>query len=247
MWESHPPAPGYHALMPTIAGVDGCPAGWIALVENTTTRSITAVVFVTFAALADALDAVVIAIDIPIGLTDRDARQCDVLARRHLGPKRGSSVFPAPIRPALGASSYEEAKARSFAVQKKAISQQAWAIYPKIREVDETLCSSANLRDRVIEVHPELTFSAWSGAPIIPPKRKAEGRAIRRKLIDEHFGPLAFSSARATIDKSQAADDDIADAFAALWTAQRLLNDRAQTLPPSPPLDSQGLPMRMVY
>lgn len=233
--------------MPTIAGVDGCPAGWIALVENTTTRSITAFVFENFAGLVEALDAVVIAIDIPIGLTERGARQCDVDARQRLGAKRGTSVFPAPIRPALGASSYEQAKHRSMAVQKKAISQQAWAIYPKIREVDEALRSSANLRGRVIEVHPEVTFSAWNGAPILAPKRKPEGRAIRRKMIDEHFGPLAFSSARATIEKSQAADDDIADAFAGLWTAQRFLNDRAQTLPPSPPFDIHELPMRMVY
>jgi hypothetical protein len=90
--------------MPNIAGVDGCRAGWIALIECTETRSITARVFLTFRDLVTALDAIVIAIDIPIGLTDSGARQCDHLARRHLGSKRGSSVFPAPIRPALAAS-----------------------------------------------------------------------------------------------------------------------------------------------
>ncbi|HXH37254.1 MAG TPA: DUF429 domain-containing protein, partial [Thermoanaerobaculia bacterium] len=169
--------------MPKIAGVDGCPAGWIALVEQTVTRSITAHVFPTFRHLVDALDAAVIAIDIPIGLTDRDARQCDLLARKHLGPKRGTSVFPAPIRSALGASTYLDAKAASIASQQKGISQQAWAIYPKIREVDEALQADAALRGRVVEVHPELTFSTWAGAPIIPGKKRPEGHAIRRDLI----------------------------------------------------------------
>jgi predicted RNase H-like nuclease len=233
--------------MPNIAGVDGCPAGWIALVEQTETRRITAHVFLTFSDLTDALDAAVIAIDIPIGLTDRDARQCDLLARRHLGPKRGTSVFPAPIRSALSASSYLEANAASIAMQKKGISQQAWAIYPKIREVDEVLQADADLRGRVIEVHPELTFSTWSGAPILPPKRTAEGQAVRRALITSHFGPLAFESARNQVQPRHASNDDIADAFAALWTAQRIANGKSQTLPLDPPLDNVGLPMRMVH
>jgi predicted RNase H-like nuclease len=119
--------------MPNIIGVDGCPAGWIALIERTETRSVTARVFLTFRDLATALEATVIAIDIPIGLTDCGARECDRLARRHLGAKRGSSVFPAPIRPALAASSFMNANAASLAAQKKGISQQAFAIYPKTR------------------------------------------------------------------------------------------------------------------
>jgi predicted RNase H-like nuclease len=233
--------------MPNIAGVDGCPAGWIALIEQTETRRITAHVFLTFRDLAAALDAAVIAIDIPIGLTDCGARQCDHLARRHLGPKRGTSVFPAPIRPALAGSTYAEAKAASIAAQKKGISQQAFAIYPKIREVDDALQADADLRGRVFEVHPELTFSTWAGAPILPSKKSAEGHAIRRSLIDSHFGPLAYESARNQIERRHASNDDIADAFAALWTARRIISGTSRTLPPDPPTDSRGLPMRMVH
>lgn len=162
-----------------IAGVDGCRSGWIALIESTETRRITAHVFRTFRDLADVLNAAVIAIDIPIGLTECHARQCDVLARRHLGPKRGSSVFPAPIRAALTADTYGDAKAASIRAQNKGISKQAWAIYPKIREVDEVLHAEAALRNSVVEVHPEVTFSRWAGAPIVAPKRTLEeiGRA----------------------------------------------------------------------
>jgi predicted RNase H-like nuclease len=233
--------------MPNIVGVDGCRSGWIALVEQTETRRIIAHVFRTFRELTDALDATVIAIDIPIGLTDRDARQCDLLARRRLGPKRGTSVFPAPIRPALAACTYPAAMAASISAQKKGISKQGWMIYPKIREVDDALQASASLRRIVFEVHPELSFSTWSGAPILPPKRTAEGHAIRRSLIASHFGELAFESARAQVNRADASNDDIADAFAALWTAQRIVNDKAETLPLDAPLDSRGLPMRMLH
>lgn len=233
--------------MSTIAGVDGCPAGWVAVSENTKSHELNATIFPTFQQLAEALDAQIIAIDIPIGLTESGARECDVLARRKLGPKRGTSVFPAPIRAALGASTYQDAKAQSLLVQRKAISQQAWAIYPKIREVDDSLRANRSLRDRVIEVHPELTFSSWHGAPIIPGKRTAEGSATRQTLIARHFGKAALASARAMVARSQAANDDLADAFAALWTAQRHLGGNSQTLPVTPPLDLHGLPMRMVY
>ena len=106
----------------------------------------------------------------------------------------------------MSASTYAEANAASVAAQKKGIPQQAWAIYPKIREVDEALQANAALRGRVFEVHPELTFSTWSDAPILPAKRTPEGHVIRRALIDNHFGPLAFESARNQVQPRHASD-----------------------------------------
>jgi predicted RNase H-like nuclease len=66
-------------------------------------------------------------------------------------------------------------------------------------------------------------------------------------LIGDSFGPLAFESARASVARRDATDDDIADAFAALWTARRIVAGVARSLPDVPLLDSAGLPMRMVY
>jgi len=40
--------------------------------------------------------------------------------------------------------------------------------------------------------------------------------------------------------------DDIVDAFAALWTAERIHRGEAMSIPPIPPLDSHGLRMEMV-
>jgi predicted RNase H-like nuclease len=43
------------------------------------------------------------------------------------------------------------------------------------------------------------------------------------------------------------ADDDMLDAVAALWTATRLYEGTAETLPDEPPLDAAGLRMEIVY
>jgi predicted RNase H-like nuclease len=233
--------------MINIAGVDGCPAGWLCLIEELDSRRIGSKIFPTFAELANALAVNIIAIDIPIGLMDSGSRACDAEARRFLGGKRGTSVFPAPIRQALAARSFHEANMLSRRIQGKGISQQAWNIYRKIAEVDDVLRARPDLRDRVIEVHPEVTFAHWNGAPIIEGKKSKEGAAIRRALIDAHFGADAFQAVRRRYKLKEAADDDILDAFAALRTGERIMNAEAATMPERPAHDGAGLPMRIVY
>jgi predicted RNase H-like nuclease len=43
------------------------------------------------------------------------------------------------------------------------------------------------------------------------------------------------------------ADDDIYDAFAALWTAERIHAGTAEVIPDVPEIDSFGLEMRMWF
>jgi predicted RNase H-like nuclease len=91
-----------------IVGVDGCRRGWVAVAENVAEK-VCGTVYERFEdLLADLPSARVIAVDMPIGLLDKGARDCDLQARRRLGP-RGSSVFPVPIRPVLEATTPEEA------------------------------------------------------------------------------------------------------------------------------------------
>jgi hypothetical protein len=87
----------------------------------------------------------VIALDMPIGLPERGPRACDLEARRLLGPGRASSVFPAPIRPVLVATSYDDACQIRLQVEGKKLSRQAWVIVPKIREVDDMLRDNSEL------------------------------------------------------------------------------------------------------
>jgi predicted RNase H-like nuclease len=235
--------------MTTIAGVNGCKRGWFCIFEELPARSLGSKIFPTIdglvrhAALID-----VVAIDVPIGLTDRGPRKCDEEARKMLGGVRASSVFPAPIRAALDATSYEDACNRSFEAQGKKLPKQAWAIYPKIRQLDVLLRARPELCERLYEVHPEVSFCAWNSmTALVEPKRSAEGAARRRALIASHFGSSSFDTIRVRYKRRDVGNDDILDAFAALWTAERILKRTSATLPKDPTLDSADLPMRMVY
>jgi predicted RNase H-like nuclease len=235
--------------MANIAGINGCKGGWFCIFEEVPSRRLASKIFATIDDLAkhaEQLD--VVAIDVPIGLTDSGPRACDVGARKMLGGKRASSVLPAPIRPALSSSTYEEACLRSFEAQEKKLPKQARAIYPKIRQLDELLQARPELCQKIFEVHPEISFCAWNSMkPMIEPKRSNEGADKRRALVTHHFGADAFEPIRARYKKSEVANDDILDAFAALWTAERIIRGEADTLPNKPSADSAGLPMRMVY
>jgi predicted RNase H-like nuclease len=145
-----------------VIGVDGCASGWIA-------------------ASRDARGAI-IAVDVPIGLLECGARDCDVEARRLLGVRR-SSVFPAPIRPILAATSQADASRIRRSVEDKGVSIQTWAIVPKIVEVDGFLRADEARREIVREVHPEVSFFFLNGErPMSAAKRKAVGQAERLSM-----------------------------------------------------------------
>ena len=128
------------------------------------------------------------------------------------------------------------------------VGTQAWGIYPKIREVDELLRPNAMATRRVREVHPEVCFWAWSDKQSMKSsKKKPEGKAERRSLAEKWLGPDVLVSARGDRLKKDVADDDILDAIAALWTADRIARGEAKTLPEHPPTDSTGLRMEIVY
>jgi len=185
-------------------------------------------------------------LDIPIGLMSSGSRECDVAARRMLGQPRGRSVFTAPIRPMLAASSYSDACTIGRRIEGRALSKQAWAILPKIREVDALLRGDASLRGRVCEVHPEVCFFHLAGdQPIIAKKRSPEGLTTRAGLLRMEFGTDidAALSARRSVGCEA---DDILDAFVALWTARRIRSGTAKRIPATPPRDEYGLPMEML-
>src|ERR1043165_5857955 len=141
-----------------IVGVDGCPDGWLCVADFGGTCPPQASIHSSFEGLLKAFSSArCIAIDIPIGLPNAGARGCDVEARRLLKP-RGSSVFPTPVRGVVGSTSYEDAVARHRAIDGRALSQQAYAILPKITEVDTAVRSNPVIAQLVFEVHPELSF-----------------------------------------------------------------------------------------
>ena len=234
--------------MTWIAGADGCRAGWFRVSLCPASGEL------RFDLVADARGLVtvepapsVLAVDVPIGLSDAGPRACDAAARRLLGRPRASSVFPPPIRAALGAGSRVEASRITEARDGRRVGAQAFGIYSKIREMDALLQSDSDLCRSVFEVHPEVSFLAWSGAPIDASKKSAEGRAARRALVESRYGRGVPERARSNHPRAELADDDVLDAFATLWTAERIHRHAETKLPAHPPRDSCGLPMEIVY
>jgi predicted RNase H-like nuclease len=227
-----------------LRGVDGCPGGWLAVALDLSNGRVTPEVFPDAASLFRD-PALVTAIDIPIGLPGSQRRLVDGEARRLLGP-RASSVFPAPARVTLDALSYEEACEASHVACGKRLSRQSYAILPKIRDVDTALRQRPQLAERVFEIHPELCFYFWAGCqPMRHPKRTALGFAERLDLVRTVFGDAA-ESIRKEVPRAQANEDDILDALAALWSAQRIHSGTAIRLPAEEERDKLGLPMQML-
>ena len=231
---------------PHLAGVDGCRAGWLCAIASDEGRPLTALVTVSLEVLLHDLPlGSLIAVDVPIGLADRGARRCDVEARRCLGLGRGSSVFPAPLRGVLSASSYEEACRRCAAIDGRRMSQQAFGILLKVREVDALMAGQPRLQSRVRECHPEVSFSAWEGRPLRHGKKTRSGQAERAALIDAEW-PGERGRLASLLGRGGFRLDDLHDAFAALWTARRIRDGIARTLPSHPERDRCGLAMEIV-
>ncbi|MFP5245817.1 MAG: DUF429 domain-containing protein, partial [Thermoanaerobaculia bacterium] len=221
-----------------LAGIDGCRAGWIAAIksgERIETRLCTS----DEELIALFADCLIVAIDIPIGLATSGPRSCDHHARRFLG-RRSSSVFPAPLRPLIALRDYVEANRISRQLQKRGISKQGFAIVPKVEQIDRILQRHHELRGRVYEVHPEVSFAMWNGGEALTAsKHSKEGLALRRALAERHFGEIP------PVPRG-AAEDDLLDALAALWTAERIAAGKSQELGDAH-VDVTGLPMRIVY
>lgn len=234
--------------MTWVAGADGCRTGWVRVSLCIETRSLRAdVVARANELLSLAPQPELLCIDIPIGLPDRGPRACDLESRRLLGQPRGSSVFPAPVRSVVRLRDYAEACSRHERVDGRRLSRQAFAILPKIAEVDDWLVSSPEARSRVYEVHPEVCFTAIAGRPIAESKKRRPGRECRRSHLTAWLGQGVLAAAYQAVRGKGPAEDDFLDACAAVWSAQRIRVGGHRVLPPKPPVDSLGLPMQIVY
>ena len=253
-------------------GVDGYPGGWFYIALDATGEwccgrvcSLRKIV-----EWADEQDRVFV--DIPIGLPDKEnpnPRCCDLEARRLLNrdqsgkllpssERRGTSVFPAPARETLDSENYRDVCNLNKDVTSKrtkgkkgvGLPIQAFALIPKIRDADELLCQSDNaLKDKVLEVHPELCFWGLNDRhPMQHNKKQRAGRKERLAVLQSCW-PLAESAYDKICNlpqyqRKQVAYDDIIDAMVAAVTARANPLNR---LPPEPPLDAKGLPMQMIW
>ena len=190
----------------------------------------------------------VLAVDMPIGLSEDAVRACDRAAREHI-PGRKSSVFNVPIRSVLDAPTYAEATAQSRSRTGKGLSPQSFGFMRHIREMDEALATSeARVRERTWEIHPEVSFAALSdGATLAHRKKSDEGAALRIAALSGWLSLETVEQALADAVGRAAARDDVLDALAAAWSAVRIHDGEHSVVTPDTPRDSTGLRMTIAY
>jgi len=214
-----------------LAGVDGCPGGWIAVAGEG--GSLRAEVFGSFAALTASLPGeAIIAVDMPIGLPERGVRSAERAARAHLG-ERQSSLFSIPPRAAVYAGDYRESCSLSLerTDPPRKVSRQAFGLFPKICELDTLLRSHAAL-------------AAGMNSMSLPKKIKGrvnpEGLAERRALLQRCGLPEDFL--KSPVPRG-AKEDDFLDACAMYLVARRHARGEARPYPDHVERDDFGLRM----
>jgi predicted RNase H-like nuclease len=217
-----------------VLGVDGCRSGWVGVVLAPE-RPVVGVLGATIGTLVDAACAIAgpveaVGIDMPIHPPEAGSRRADLAARAHLGLK-ASSVFLTPARPVLAAASYADACDVARALDGRAISRQAWALRTKILEVGAWLPTAPC---PAYEVHPEVSFSLLTGAPIVARKRTTAGLAARRRALGEVgiVVPADLADARGV------AADDVLDAAVVAWSAGRIAAGQARSFPDPPEISA---------
>jgi predicted RNase H-like nuclease len=212
-----PPLPRTEASV-LVAGVDGYRQGWVAVALDPSGD----VQVSTHASFSEVLSsqARVIAVDIPIDPPGLGVRPTDAGARAFVGGSRASSVFPTPPRAALEARTFAEANEIARTITGTGISQQAFALGRKILEVHVL----AEVDERVIEMHPEVSFRELAGEPVLESKHTAGGLARRRDLLAA--AGVVLPGAVPGVPEA-----DLLDAAAGAWTAARYAAGQAQALP----------------
>lgn len=231
--------------MTPVVGVDGCPGGWIAV---RWADRLTHHLFVDFADVL-ALDAEIIAVDMPVGFPDTSGRAVEREVRPKLGGRQ-SSVFSVPSRAAVMCGDYREACAVNLrhSDPPRKISKQIFHLFPKMREIDALMTPA--LQYRVFEVHPELAFWAMNGGqPLALPKKlkgspHGTGLALRRELLARAGFPMG-SLPPSGYRTAAVGTDDLFDACAAAWSARRIRDGTALCFPRDPPRDAKGLRMEI--
>jgi predicted RNase H-like nuclease len=231
--------------MTPVIGVDGCPAGWIAVIWGSTVEHRLCPRFSDVLALEGAI----IAVDMPIGLPDMSGRPAERDTRARLGGRQ-SSVFPVPSRLAVMCEAFGEACAENLkrSDPPKKVSKQCYNLFPKIREIDRLM--TPKLQDRVFESHPELAFWAMNDEMALPLPKKVKsqpyepGLKLRRSLLRQAGFPL-LSLPPSNYRRSDVGADDLIDACACAWVARRILDGRAIRIPAEPMRDGKGLRMEI--
>ncbi|MEJ5915250.1 DUF429 domain-containing protein [Pseudokineococcus sp. 1T1Z-3] len=234
--------------MARVLGVDGCRGRWAACAwEGPGTAPVLTLEAdpAGVLAAADRHGAEVVGLDLPLGLVTEGERAADaaarayllVAARRRPGPNaRGaaSRVFVTPVRQVVAhGGTYAQARELARSLGAPAPSAQAYALLGHVRAWDAVAAERVDGPGRLVEVHPELSFTEMAGR-LLAPKRSARGARQRLTVLagDRGLGcsDAALTSALEAADVHIALDDAL-DAMAAAWSAWRVVEDVAVLVP----------------
>jgi predicted RNase H-like nuclease len=206
-------------------GIDGCRAGWCVVtldsIGNSSIRTIKSI---------DELltwTADVAIIDIPLFSEPGKKRKFDEEARARLkNSKRINSVFSTPSREVVHEvmnakipdrkAWYIKACEISEKHDKKKISQQTFAIIPKIFEVDIFRHDNPKVQQILFENHPELCFLELIGHPCKHHKSDIQGEKERINALRKHVDINALLSNHSHTSDEVARDDIVDTAALAL-------------------------------
>jgi predicted RNase H-like nuclease len=233
-----------------LAGVDGCRAGWVAVLKSLDNGKMETVLLAELKELFIIVEEpVLVGVDTPIGLLSEarpGGRECDQAARRIMGRVKSSSVFSPPVRAALRAETYDEALRLNRASSRHGlgISRQTFGLFPKLRELDSLM--NPGRQEVIKEVHPEVSFQVLNNGRAVAEKKKSPAGIGKRRELLAARGLDVYDQARPQWLKKEVADSDILDAAAVLFSAERIHLGRAIRLPgDDPPRDEKGLLMEI--
>lgn len=208
----------------TVVGVDGWKGQWVAAVASG--RSVRWEVHASFGLVLDAHPSAVIAVDMPIATTD-GPRNVDAAGRAWLREHNGpwQSIFLAPTSRTVAAweRGLTHASAMADRGSDPGTSIQAWNLIPAIVEVRDALAAHAG--STVIEAHPECSFRLLDDRVGLASKKTGLGAGRRLRALSRIFDvDLADAPPDVPVD-------DLLDACAVAWTAQRYERGDHLTLP----------------
>ncbi len=224
-----------------LAGIDGCKTGWVAVEALAGEPASAKLAHASdLAALLKRVDFALV--DMPIGfVSGPEGRDVEPAMRSALKGK-ASSVFPTPCRKALAELGYQAALAMHKEVTGKGLPKQTFALFVKMREAD-TLVRELG-QSRLREGHPEVSFAAMAGGPVLSRKRDYPGMRERIALLEAEGLP-----AKALVEqlpRGKMATDDVLDAAALCWSADRFVRGIHTNFPPAPLRDEMGIEMSVV-
>lgn len=186
-------------------------------------------------------------VDVPIGLGDDGDRECDRLARDVLGARTSAVVSP-PVPDAVRKRRHAVASRVQERQTGTPLSERAFARTDAIAVLIDLLGEFPRARDVLAESNPELCFRAFAGTPLEHERATAGGYAERMRTLAslDRDAPPAVQSAAEAVAGHDVGVTDVLDAMVLAYAAWPGSGER-YSLPPDPPTDADGYPMRLVY